>query len=526
VFDRVKLRTDNRGFFRVFAILTLLLVSSSLPFLSWEASASDLDERIQRVENGLYERSTEGLPIGEKLTLVERMEYYKVPGVSIAVINDFKIEWAKGYGVLEAGGNQTVTQDTLFQSASIGKPVTAAAALYFVEQGLLDLDENVNDKLVSWKVPENEFTAQENVTLRRLLSHTAGVTVQGFRGYAQGERIPTLLQVLDGEYPANNAPIRVDIVPGTEWRYSGGGLMIVQQLLEDVVGKPFPDIMQETVLGPTGMTSSIYAAPLPEGLESRAATAHSIMGEPASGKWHELVCMGAGGGLWTTSSDLARFAIEIMRSRAGQSNKVLSQEMVNQMLAPQIDMDDYNRMGLGFLLGGEGQDTHFWHAGGNLPGFLSLIIAIPERGLGIVVMTNGIAGDSLYDEILMSVGLEYGLFNTDMTIYVKDNEGRAISGVSVISLSQPEGQEDLKGITDTDGSMVFTDVRLGNYTIQASKSGYTTETGMLKAELEETAELTILLEKEAKGIPGFSYESIVIGIAVGILLLWWMSRRT
>jgi len=516
----------NRVFFGVCAVLTLLLASSSLPLLSREASASDLDERIQRVENGLYERSMKGLPIGEKLTLVERMEYYKVPGVSIAVINDYKIEWARGYGVLEAGGDQPVTQDTLFQSASIGKPVTASAALHFVEQGLLDLDENVNDKLVSWKVPENEFTAQGNVTLRRLLSHTAGVTVHGFRGYTQNERIPTLLQVLDGEYPANNAPIRVDIVPGTEWRYSGGGFMIVQQLLEDVVGKPFPEIMQETVLGPTGMTSSIYAVPLPEDLRSRAATAHSSLGNPAPGKWHELVCMGAGGGLWTTPSDLAHFAIKIMRPRAGQSNKVISQEMVNQMLAPQIDMDDYNQMGLGFGLGGEGQDPLFWATGRNIPGFLSLLIAFPERGLGIVVMTNGDAGDSLYDEILMSFDIEYGLFDTNMTMHVKDNGGKAISSASVTSISQPEGQEDLEGTTDLDGSIIFTDVRPGNYTIQASKSGYTTVTGMVKAELEETAELIILLEKEAKGIPGFSYESIVIGIAVGILLLWWIRRGT
>jgi CubicO group peptidase (beta-lactamase class C family) len=520
------MRNDNRGFFGVCAVLTLLLVSSSLQFLIWEASASDLDERIQRVENGLYERSAEGLPIGEKLTIAERMEYYKVPGVSIAVINDFEIKWAKGYGVLEAGGDQPVTPDTLFQSASIGKPVTAAVALHFVEQGLLDLDEDVNDKLVSWKVPENEFTAQEKVTLRRLLSHTAGVTVPGFRGYAQGEEIPTLLQVLDGEYPANNLPIRVDIVPGTEFRYSGGGYMIVQQLLEDVVGKPFPEIMRETILGPTGMTSSIYAVPLPEGLESRAATAHSSWGEPAPGKWHELVCMGAGGGLWTTPSDLARFAIEIMQSRAGQSNVVLSQEMVYQMLTPQVDLDDYNRMGLGFPLEGEGQDPLFWATGRNLPGFLSLLIAFPERGLGIVVMTNGDAGDSLYDEILMSVDIEYGLFNTDMTIYVKDNEDKSISDASVTSISQPEGQEDLKGTTDTDGSIIFTDVRPGNYTIQASKSGYTTEAGMVKVEIAETAELTILLEKEAKGIPGFPYESIILGIAIVTFQLWWMRRRT
>ena len=141
-------------------------------------------------------------------------------------------------------------------------------------------------------------------------------------------------------------------------------------------------------------------------------------------------------------------------------------------------------------------------------------------------MTNGAAGDSLYNEILMSVDIEYGLFNMYMTINVKDNEGKAIRSTFVTSTSQPEGQEDLKGTTDTDGSIIFTDVRPGNYTIQASKSGYTTEARMVKVEIAETAELTILLEKEAKGIPGFSYESIVIGMAMGILLLWWMRRGT
>lgn len=514
------MRTDNRGFFRVFAILTLLLVSSSLPFLSWETSASDLDERIQRVENGLHRVSVEGRPVGEKMTLAERMEYYHVPGVSITVINDFEIEWAKGYGVLEAGGNEPIAPDTLFQAASISKPVTAAAALHFVEEGLLDLDENVNDKLVAWKVPENEFTAQEEVTLRRLLSHTAGTTVPGFRGYAHNEEIPTLQQILDGEPPANNLPIRVDIVPGTKWRYSGGGITIVQQLLEDIVGKSFPDIMQETVLEQTGMMASTFKQPLPDDLRAAAATAHNNNGEPLEGKWHVYPEMAAAG-LWTTASDLARFGIEIMLSYRGESNKILSEEMVEAMLSPQVE----GFMGLGFPIQGEGLELSFGHVGGN-EGFRCLLWVYPERGHGIVVMTNGDAGDSLYNEILMSVDIEYGLFNTDMTIYVKDNEGKAISGASVTSISQPEGQETLRDSTDSDGSMVFTDVRPGDYTIQASKSGYTTDTETLNAVIEETAELTILLEKEAKGIPGFSYESIVIGIAVGILLLWWMRRGT
>jgi len=514
------MRGDNNGFFGVCAVLTLLLVSSSLPFLSWGASASDLDERIQRVENGLYERSWEGLPIGEKLTLAERMEYYKVPGVSIAVINDFQIEWAKGYGVLETGGNQPVTPDTLFQAASISKPVTAAAALHFVEQGLLDLDENVNDKLVSWKVPENELTEQEKVTLRRLLSHTAGTSVHGFRGYAYNEEIPPLQQILEGEPPANNPPIRVDMVPGTKWRYSGGGITIVQQLLKDIIGKPFPDIMQEAVLEPTGMMASTFKQPLPDDRRATAATAHNINGGPLGGKWHIYPEMAAAG-LWTTASDLARFGIEMMLSYRGESNKILSEEMVEAMLSPQVE----GFMGLGFTTQGEGLDHWFGHVGGN-EGFRCIILAYPERGYGIVVMTNGDAGDSLYNEILMSVELEYSLFNTDMTIYVKDNEGKAISGASVTSISQPEGQETLRGATDSDGCMIFTNVRRGDYAIQASKSGYTTDKGTLNAIIEETAELTILLEKEAKGIPGFPYESIILGIVMVPFLLWGMRRRT
>jgi len=465
-------------------VLTLLLTSCGQPF------GPSVEERIQRIETG-YSNP----PYRDVMTLAERMEHYHVPGVSIAVINNYEIEWAKGYGVLEAGGNEPVTPDTLFQSASIGKPVTAAAALHFVEQGLLNLDENVNDKLVSWKVSENEFTAQEKVTLRRLLSHTAGVTVHGFRGYAQDEEIPTLQQVLDGEYPANNRPIRVDIVPGTEWRYSGGGFMIVQQLLEDVVGKPFPEIMQETVLGPTGMASSVYAAPLPEGLESRAATAHSRLGEPAPGKWHELVCMGAGGGLWTTPSDLARFAIEIMRSRAGQSNKVLSQEMVNQMLAPQIDMEGPSRMGLGFPLQGEGQGLLFWHTGGNDPGFLSLLIAFPESGQGAVIMTNGTRGQELASEIVSSIAEEYGWPGSRATILVRDKEGQPVSGAAVTSISQPSGQETLIGTTGADGSVTFTDLRPGSYTFQARKDGYGTDTETASILPVGTTEITIVIEK-------------------------------
>lgn len=345
------------------------------------------------------------LPTPEIDTKILRlMEGYHVPGVGIAVINNYEIDWAKGYGIQEAGGNEPITTDTLFQAASIGKPLTAVAALHFVEQGLLDLDENVNDRLVSWQIPENEFTTEEKVTLRRLLSHSAGVTVSGFQGCAQGDELPTLQQILNGEPPANTPPIRVDLIPGTQRRYSGGGYMIVQQLLEDTVGKPFEEIMQETIFKPVGMTSSLYAAPLPEGYRNMATMAHTTKGQPALDKWHEFSEFGAGGGLWTTTSDLARFAIEVMLSSTGESKKILSQEIVDEMLTSQ-DIEPLQGLGFSVLW-----DRAVAHTGHNPPGFATILVALPDEGWGAIVLTNGEGGRWLRHEIILPLAQEYGLF--------------------------------------------------------------------------------------------------------------------
>jgi CubicO group peptidase (beta-lactamase class C family) len=355
-------------------------------------------------------------------TLVDRMEHYNVPGVSIAVISDDEIERAKGYGTLEVGSNKSVTPDTLFQSASIGKSLTAAAIMHFVETGYLILDENVNDKLVSWQVPENWYTKREKVTLRGLLSHSAGMTVHGFRGYAEGEKIPTLLQILDGKPPANNDPIRVDKTPGKVFRYSGGGFQVVQQLLEDVKKESFAAIMQESVLKPSGMTSSAYELLLPENRIDSAADAHNINGQPVAGKWHNLACFGAGGGLWTTPTDLARFGIEISKAYKGKSDKIVSPKFAEIMLTPQTGTGNFGRRvskllpgfcsqikyGLGFILCDEGDDFIFWHGGHNLPGYRSLLVVMPEKEQGIVIMINGEKGAMLTAEIFYSFVQAYG----------------------------------------------------------------------------------------------------------------------
>lgn len=376
------------------------LATRALVSFASSQNSADLAERIKRVENGLLG------PVAIKGTssamkLADRMAYYKVPGVSVAVINNGAIEWARGYGVAEAGTNNAVTTETFFQAASISKPVAAMGALRLVGDGKLDLDEDVNKRLASWKVPENEFTKEQKVTLRRLLSHTAGMTVHGFRGYATDEPVPTILQILNGEKPANSAAIRVDIVPGSRFRYAGGGTTVAQLLVMDVTGKPYPQFIQETVLSKLEMKHSTYQQPLPKELLAKAAAGHGQNGEVIKGKRHTYPEMAAAG-LWTTPSDLARFAIEIQKSRAGKSNKVLSTEMIKQMLTVQN-----GNYALGLGIRGTDKTLNFSHGGSN-EGFRCMMFAYAETGQGAVIMTNGDGGAPLTDEILHSIAKEYG----------------------------------------------------------------------------------------------------------------------
>jgi CubicO group peptidase (beta-lactamase class C family) len=385
----------------------------------------DLDTRIEKIEKGLPVMTAGGILTGEPTNIAERMKHYRVPGVSIAVITDFEIEWAKGYGVLEAGGDVPVTPDTLFQAASISKPVTAMAALYLVEQGATDLDQDVNDRLMSWQVPENEFSAQEKVTLRRLLSHTAGLNEKGLIGYIRGQDIPTLREILDGSPPANSPAWRVQDVPGSIWRYSNGGYVIVTQLLEDVMGAPFPEIMREVLFEPLGMESSTYEFPLPDEFAPRAASAHGEWGQPIYGKWLTYPEMGPSG-LWTTSSDLARLAVEIMRARAGKSSIVFSQDMADQMLSTQTEDIPYEQSplmhplyadwGLGWQLLHLGRNSYFMHGGDNPEGFQSIVFAVPEQGWGVVIMTNGANGQGLSYEILYTLAEACGILPSLRTI--------------------------------------------------------------------------------------------------------------
>ena len=359
----------------------------------------DAATRIARIANGIdpVEMGKGEAPVA--LDIEKLMQMYNVPGLSVAVIDNYKIAWTRTYGVTEPGGKTPVTAKTLFQAGSISKPVAATGMLTLVQQGKLSLDEDVNRKLKTWKVPENEFTKEQKVTLRRLASHSAGLTVHGFPGYDVDEKIPTLVQIFNGERPANTAPVRVDFVPGTSERYSGGGITIEQQLMIDVSGQQFPALMKESVLDKIGMTDSSYEQPLPAARAAWTAGGAYADGKEVHGKWHVYPEMAAAG-LWTTPTDLAKFVMEIALSRQGKSNKVLTQKTVQEMLTPQS-----KDFGIGFGLHKE-HPGEFGHNGDD-EGFQAVLVMNYETGQGAALMANSEYGELVADEYLRSVAKEY-----------------------------------------------------------------------------------------------------------------------
>jgi CubicO group peptidase (beta-lactamase class C family) len=373
------------------------------------APAPSADARIDRVIHGLRPQiAVRGQP-PDRWTLADRMQYYHVPGVSIAVIDSGRIVWAKGFGVKAAGGTDSVTPTTIFQAGSISKPTFALGVMRLVQDGTLDLDQDVNAKLISWHVPNNRFTVTEKVTLRRILSHNAGLTVHGFPGYEAGTPIPTVPQVLDGTPPANTKPVRVDTFPGAISRYSGGGTTIAMLLVTDVLHEPFPQFMHDSVLGPAGMIHSTYEQPLPASRAPDAATGHDASGKAIPGKYHTYPEMSAAG-LWTTPSDLATLGIDLQHTYAGQSSPVVSRSTLQQMLTVQKAP-----FGIGYEVQGSGPTLEFSHDGDD-DGFVASFIVFATRGQGVAIMTNGQNGGSLIGEIESSIAAEYNWPDRQQTV--------------------------------------------------------------------------------------------------------------
>jgi CubicO group peptidase (beta-lactamase class C family) len=374
------------------SLLTALLILGMLG----TSQAASTDEHIAAIEKAV---SPLLVIKGESIhvpTLHERMEQLHVAAVSVALFEGGRIEWTKAYGYADKESATLATPATLFQAGSISKPVAALAALQLVEHGTLNLDANVNDKLRSWHLPDNQFTATHKVTLRNILNHTAGTTVWGFPGYARTDKVPSLVEVLDGK--GNTEAIRVWKEPDQSWRYSGGGYTIMQLLLSDVSGRSFPDLMQAMVLKPLGMASSTYEQPLPEKWWARAACGYNSQGVRVPGGWHIYPEMAAAG-LWTTAGDLARYALAVQRMYHGDG-RLLSRQMTHVMLTPGM-----NQHGLGPVISPDGK--RFGHDGAD-EGFQASLVAYLEGGSGVAIMTNSDNGGQLARELVLAIAREYG----------------------------------------------------------------------------------------------------------------------
>jgi CubicO group peptidase (beta-lactamase class C family) len=388
----------------------LALALAFVLFIQLGACAQSVDkqDKIQQVENGLVG----SIQIeGEKpYTIAERMAHYNLKGVSVAVIQNYKIVWAKGYGWADEGLKIPVTTQTLFQAASLSKSLNAVGVLKLVQDKKIDLYADINNYLTTWKFPYDSLSKNKKISVANLLSHTGGLTVHGFGGYAKGEAIPTIAEILDGKKPANSAAIRSMYAPGLKSEYSGGGITISQLIVMDVTHQPYDKYMYDHVLKPFGMTGSTYAQP-PVGVKPELlATAYRADGKEVEGKYH-IYPEQAAAGLWTNPTDLAKYIIETQLAYAGKSHKVLDQQMTKTRLTPYIDKS----AAFGVFINNMDSTKYFGHSGAN-EGFRCQYDGSLEDGNGVVVMVNSDNGD-IIPEIINSVAKVYdfkGLYRSKL----------------------------------------------------------------------------------------------------------------
>ncbi|MBC8985369.1 beta-lactamase family protein [Pedobacter sp. N36a] len=387
-----------------FTLTALLFFQGSSTVQLFAQSASPISksaaEKIQQVETGLVPWAMN--QDSRSYTIAERMAKYNVNGLSIVVIKDYKIDWAKGYGWANAAEKKPVTTHTIFQTGSVSKSLNGVAILKLVQDKKLDLYADINDDLNTWKFPYDSLSKNKKISMANLLSHTGGVSVHGFYGYKKGEKVPSIYEILDGKKPANSEPVRSMYEPGIMAEYSGGGITISQLILMDITKKKYEDYLWMEVLKPMGMTQSFFN-PIPaESKNSLLASGYLENGkEMVEGNYH-IYPEQAAASLWSTPTDLAKYVIETQLSLNGKSNKVLSKESTKLRLTPYID----DESALGVFIEKKGQEKYFTHGGGTT-GFIDEYIGSFENGNGVVVMTNS-ANPGIAREIFNSVSIAYG----------------------------------------------------------------------------------------------------------------------
>ncbi len=383
-----------------FLLVLISLLIHTAAIAQSTAVPTNLADRITQVENSL----TPPLIIeGEKLfTIQQRMQLYNIPAVTIAVVKDYKIDWAKAYGYADVSEKRLADASTRFQAASISKSLNAMSLLKLAQEKKIDLFADINNYLTSWKFPYDSVSKNKKISVANLLSHTAGLTIHGFPGYKPTATLPSVEQIINGQAPANTKAVRSQAEPGVKSVYSGGGTTISQLIVMDVAKSRYEDYALKNVLQPIGMTNSFYGVNSTLGQPQVLATAYTATGAEIEGKYHIYPELGAAA-LWTTPTDLGKFIIETQLSLQGKSNKVLSQELTRLMLTPYIDKDA--ALGVFISKGLASSNAYFQHGGAN-EGFRSQYFGSMEGGNGVVVMVNSNNG-AIMQEIINSVAKVY-----------------------------------------------------------------------------------------------------------------------
>lgn len=325
-----------------------------------------------------------------------------VPGVAVGVVEGGRVAFTRGYGVADRASGRAMTSRTLLQVASVSKPVAAWTVMRMVDDGSLSLDGPVAPR--RWRLPDSEH-GTDGVTVRRLLSHTAGLSVPSAPWFPADSALPTLEQVLRGE-AGDRGPVRVQHPPGARWVYSGGGYTLLELMVEEAGGRPFADHARRTLFAPLGMDRTTFAPAAFAGPD--VATPHDEQGNAIAP--YRLVGAAAGG-LYTSAEDFVRLLAAYTRAGRG----ILTPASFEAMLTPVADvqLEGMELRGARYALGHGVHRTAageriVYHSGGN-PGYLAYFLVMPERGLGMAVFANGDGGVPLLTALLRAWSEHYGV---------------------------------------------------------------------------------------------------------------------